>query len=116
MRVWLRTKKVLPAIKIMLEINKQLINNFYIFTNYQQTSPVGKDINTTKSKKQKPNEKERKERRDKIEEMMQNDSTYNMVMKLAHRITDLKNFEDLKKIIPEESAELIDKAFKNKSK
>jgi len=47
---------------------------------------------------------------------MQNDSTYNMVMKLAHRITDLKNFEDLKKIIPEESAELIDKAFKNKSK
>jgi hypothetical protein len=48
--------------------------------------------------------------------MIENDSTYNIVMKLAHRITDLQNFEDLKKMIPEESAELIDKAFNNKSK
>ena len=37
-------------------------------------------------------------------------------MKLAHRITNKDNFENLKKLIPAESASLIEQAFNNKSR
>jgi hypothetical protein len=76
---------------------------------------LGPEPPSNKPKKNKLSDKEKKERKEKVEEMIQNDSTYNLVMKLAHRITNKDNFESLKKLIPEESVTIIEKAFNNKS-
>ena len=80
------------------------------------TIPEGTKSVIKMNKKIEKDKIEKKEKKAKIEEMMQNDSTYNMIMKLAHRITNKDNFDNLKKLIPAETADLIDKAFNSKSK
>jgi hypothetical protein len=61
-------------------------------------------------------EKLKKELKEKIENKMHNDPKYNMIMKLAHKITDKENYENIKKLISEDSAVILDKAIKSESK
>lgn len=59
---------------------------------------------------------DKKKLKETIDKKIQNDPKHNLIMKLAHKITNPENWEKLKSLIPKENAKIIEKALRGDRK
>jgi hypothetical protein len=67
-----------------------------------------------KHKEKSKNEKKEKEMKEKLEAMMSNDEKYNLVLKYAHKLYEAESFNNLRKLIGNSQAKLIQDVMENK--